>query len=168
MCKLQSSAALSREIPLLTTYGWGMCSQAHDSELNHTQPVSAHLSRAPHIPLAFVSSPQVTVSPGVLPPSLSWVKISLLLLGVTSTRSPPCYLLAGELSSCQRIWRLRNSPGPTTTQAWLFLFPSWVFPPSSTRSSVPGKGNPCLRTHCHLWTRRSQHHRPCRSRSPRC
>lgn len=121
MCKPQSSAALSREIPLLRTYGQGMCSQAHSSEVNHTQPVSAHLSRAPHIPLAFVSFPWVTISPGVLPPSLSWVKISLLLLGVTSTRSPPCYLLAGELSSCRKIWRLRDSPDPTTTQAWLSL-----------------------------------------------
>lgn len=41
------------------------CSQAHDSELNHTQPVSAHVSRVLCIPLAFVSIPQVAISPGV-------------------------------------------------------------------------------------------------------
>lgn len=152
MCKLQSSAALSREIPLLRTYGWGMCFQAHDSELNHTQPVSAHLSRAPHIPLAFVSSPQVTISPGVLPPSLSWVKISLLLLGVTSTHGPvlPAGWGAEQLPKdleAKGFPRPYNNPGMAISLP-LLGFPSLQHPLlcPRERESLPSHTLPSLDT----------------------
>lgn len=55
-----------RFLPLLRTYIWGMCSQAHGSELNHTQ-LLCPCFQASCTSLAFVSIPQAIISPGVSP-----------------------------------------------------------------------------------------------------